>query len=305
MKLKRKIIITLLSIMIPILIVGCEASSQNKTVEKSIQAKGYFWKAQKGDDLVYLIGTMHPSKPNINYLNDTMKKVQKETDALALEVASPDKKTEEKLNKVINENLYLKKGEIKDSLTTEEGIKLDKILKSIDIKYEDVKTLTPTGLLRTIEAAILTKLGYQYEGTDAWLEGIYKNNYKKVVGLEDDIKHYNLLNSSTKDLKDTINQFNSKSIEETEKDLNECMYAFIKGDSNYMKEDVEENYKNDKQSYDKLIKNRNIDMTTNIDKLAKEDENYVVAVGAKHFFGPDSILKLLEDKGYKITKLKS
>lgn len=305
MKFTRRIIVMLLAIMIPILIVGCQASAQNKVVQKSIKAKGFFWKAEKGNDSIYLVGTMHPSKSNINYLNDTMKKIQKETDALAVETSSTNEKSREEILKYVNENRYLKEGEIKDLLTKEEGDKLDKILKSLNIKYQDVKNMTPMGVCNEIDNAILTKAGYQENGSDLWLENIYNSNYKKIVGLEDIENHYSLLNATTKKLKEDINSFNSKTIEEYEKTLNECMYAFVKGDSNYIRERQEKQYENDKESYDKLLKYRNIDMTNNIDKLAKEEDQYMVAVGTGHFFGPNNILKLLEEKGYKITKLKS
>ncbi|EPZ56605.1 traB family protein [[Clostridium] sordellii ATCC 9714] len=46
-------------------------------------------------------------------------------------------------------------------------------------------------------------------------------------------------------------------------------------------------------------------MVEKIDNLIKENENYAVAVGTMHFFGNDSIVKLLQEKGYKVTKLKS
>ncbi len=305
MKFTKKIIVTLVAIMIPILILGCQASAQNKLVQKPIKAKGFFWKAEKGNDSIYLVGTMHPSKSNINYLNDTMKKIQKETDALAVEVSSTNEKSVQEILKYIDENKYLKEGEIKDLLTKEEGDKLDKILKSLDIKYKDVKNMTPMGVCNEINYAILTKAGYQEDGSDIWLEDIYSSNYKKVIGLEDIKNHYSLLNSTTKKLKEDINSFNSKTVEEYEKTLNECMYSFIKGDSNYMRERQEKLFENDKESYDKVLTDRNIDMSNKIDKLAKEDDKYMVAVGTGHFFGPDNILKLLEDKGYKITKLKS
>ncbi|WP_373598176.1 TraB/GumN family protein [Paraclostridium bifermentans] len=305
MKFTKKIIVTLVAIMIPILILGCQASAQNKLVQKPIKAKGFFWKAEKGNDSIYLVGTMHPSKSNINYLNDTMKKIQKETDALAVEVSSTNEKSVQEILKYIDENKYLKEGEIKDLLTKEEGDKLDKILKSLDVKYKDVKNMTPMGVCNEINYAILTKVGYQEDGSDIWLEDIYSSNYKKVIGLEDIKNHYSLLNSTTKKLKEDINSFNSKTVEEYEKTLNECMYSFIKGDSNYMRERQEKLFENDKESYDKVLTDRNIDMSNKIDKLAKEEDEYMVAVGTGHFFGPDNILKLLEDKGYKITKLKS
>lgn len=44
-------------------------------------------------------------------------------------------------------------------------------------------------------------------------------------------------------------------------------------------------------------------MTEKIDVMVQEDKEYMVAVGYLHYFGEDSILKLLEAKGYTIKEV--
>lgn len=92
------------------------------------KANGFFWEAKKDDKVVYLVGTLHPAKENINYLNSTMEKILDNTDALALEVNLNDKEVLEKAQEIGKENLYLEKGELKDLLTKEEQVKFDKVL---------------------------------------------------------------------------------------------------------------------------------------------------------------------------------
>lgn len=301
----RKIMIVSIAIMITFLFVGCTTDAQEQAYKKSTLAKGFFWKATKDDKSIYLIGTMHPDKSNINYLNSTMEKVLNETDALALEINFSDEKVQKAIEKLDEENTYLKSDELKNLLTQPENEKLEKILESLDLKYEDVKNLTPESVLNLIISEIWTRAGYTGSTSDMYLQNIYNSNNKKIVSLETIEEQAKLTNLTTSDLKDFIKAFNAKTIESDIKDINEVMYAFIKGDSKFMEERVDNQYKQDEKQYNKILKDRNIKMANKIDELAKENNKYAIAVGTLHFFGKDSIIKQLEDKGYKVTKLKS
>ena len=52
-----------------------------------------------------------------------------------------------------------------------------------------------------------------------------------------------------------------------------------------------------------MITNRNKAMTKKIDELFLDNETYTVAVGALHFFGDESIIKMLENKGYTVNSI--
>lgn len=305
MKSFKKLMILSISIIMTFLFVGCSTEAQEKAYEKSTLAKGFFWKATKGDGSIYLIGTMHPDKLNINYLNNTMEKVLNETDSLALEINFSDEKVQETIEKLDEENTYLKSGELKDLLTEPEQEKLKKILESVDLNYNDVKNLTPKAVLSLITAEIYARAGYTGTTSDMYLQNIYNSNKKKIVSLETIEEQEELNDLTTMDLKDFIKAFNEKTIENDIKDINEVMDAFIKSDSKFMEDRVENQYRQDEEFYNKISKDRNIKMANKIDELAKENDNYAVAVGTLHFFGKDSIIKQLEDKGYKVTKLKS
>ncbi|RDC50027.1 TraB/GumN family protein [Acinetobacter sp. RIT592] len=303
MKRLKNLVIVMLLIIVPSFLVGCSASAQEKIDIQKDKAKGFFWEAKKDDKVVYLLGTLHPAKGNINYLNSTMEKILDDTDALALEVNLNDKEVLEKAQEIGKENLYLEKGELKDLLTKEEQVKFDKVLKDFNIEYNEVKYLSPEGFSSYIEEK-QEDGGFTYS-SDQWLKEIYENNKKSIVGLENAEEHYKLLYELTGSFKTFLAEYNSDLVGKGEKTMDEIGNEFIKGDSEYMEKRSEDLRKSNKELYEKLSKNRNIDMANEIDKLVQGDKRYVVAVGTLHYFGQDSILKQLEEKGYKITKLQN
>lgn len=277
---------------------------QEKIYIQKDKAKGFFWEAKKDDKVVYLIGTLHPAKGNINYLNSAMEKVLDNTDALALEVNLNDEKALEKGQQIGKENLYLEKGELKDLLTKEEQVKLNKVLNDFNIEYNEVKYLSPEGFSAYIEEKQEEHGGFTYS-SDQWVQEIYDTNKKNIVGLENVDDHYKLLYELTGDLKAFLAEYKPDLVDKGEQIMDEIGNAFIKGDSEYMEKRSEDLRKADKELYEKLSKNRNINMANEIDKLAQGDKRYAVAVGTLHYFGKDSILKQLEEKGYKINKLEN
>lgn len=182
----------MLLIIVPSFLVGCSASAQAKIYIQKDKAKGFFWEAKKDDKVVYLVGTLHLGKGNINYLNSTMEKILDNTDARALEVNLKDKEVLEKAQEIDKENLYLEKGELKDLLTKEEQVKLDKVLKDFNIEYNEVKYLSPDGFSSYIEEKQEEEGGFTCS-SDLWLQEIYETNKKDIVGLENAENHYKLL----------------------------------------------------------------------------------------------------------------
>jgi uncharacterized protein len=292
--------------MILALSVGCTPGTNQQTSEKpSVPMKGFFWKATKGNDDIYLVASMQPSKPDLDYLNSEMKTVLKDTNALALEINFTDKKTVEELQKQQQKELYLEKGELKDLLNKEEQNKLDEILKSLNLKYKDVENLSPSGFLSLIKQVEAEKAGLTGTSLNTFVADEYSKDKKKIVSLENNQTQVEILKKSTKDLTNYINSFSEDSLKETTTSMNEDMNAFIKGDYKFMENKANELYKKDKQAYEKQYKVRDLQMAKKIDLLAKEKDKYLVSIGAMHFFGNDNIIKNLEDIGYTVTELKN
>ena len=59
-----------------------------------------------------------------------------------------------------------------------------------------------------------------------------------------------------------------------------------------------------KQAYDMVFTNRNKSWVERFEKLSEENPaTYFVLVGAGHYFGPNNIRELLEQKGYTVEKI--
>ncbi|MEG2788336.1 MAG: TraB/GumN family protein [Romboutsia sp.] len=286
-------------IFIPIVFIVILFVAISPSIDK--KQNGYYWQAKKNNKTIYLIGTIHLYNDDTNFLSNNLKFVFNNTDALALELnLFSDEELINNFNKLNEELTYLNKGELKDSLNEKEKIKLDSILTELDLKYQDVKNLTPSGFKNLVDNTLAYQAGFSSIGLDSKLASMYMKAKRNIVSLETPQTQLDLLKCTDKDLKNLINNFD----DESKKGNNKVIKNFDEGNTNSLDDEAKRLYKKDINTYNSLLKNRNIQMTNKILKLANSNKRYAIAVGAMHFAGKDGIIKQLENNGYTVTKLK-
>ena len=146
--------------------------------------KGFIWEATKGNDSIYLVGTMHPAPNNVNFFNDKINNIIKETDGLATEIDLTDEKNIKELQDYVVNNFYLKNGEIKDLLTDDEEKILYNILLDYKLTYSDVSKLNSNGLIMALSNRSFTSNDFTGPMFDSLLQQKYRELNKEVIGFE-------------------------------------------------------------------------------------------------------------------------
>ncbi|WP_270531875.1 TraB/GumN family protein, partial [Paraclostridium sordellii] len=290
MKIFKKIAILILPIMALSLIGGCTLKGENQTSEKAtIKTKGFIWEAKKGKNYIYLAASNQPTKPNLDYLNEEMKIVLNKVDALALEINFTDKKTVKELQEKQQKELYLKDKELKNLLSKEEQKKLDEVLKTLNLKYKEVKNLSPSGFLSLVKQIEAEKTGLTGTTLTTFLAQRFSEEKKQIVSLESNNTQVELLKKSKSDLVRFINTYNENELKTITNSMKSSTEAYINGDYKYMENEFKNIYIKDKSDYDKQYKNRDIKIAKKIDALAKQDKKYIVSLGTMHYFGNNNV----------------
>lgn len=281
--------------------VGCGSSEKEDT---SNVAKGYQWKVEKDGKELYLIGTMHPINTSYDYFSDKILEIMKETDVLSVEV---NMSQEDML--LANARLVYSDGKTIENELSKEQIKtLKELCSDAGIDYEKLKVFKAQGVIQNISAVIYEKANLEMATFDDMLKDRYIKENKKVDQVENMEFQLNLMDKiqGIDQLKEMLDEYEKGKFEDLTKEETEyaknVMESYKNGDEKFMNEAIEMQKENE-DIYKALILDRNIGMVKKIEEYIKSDEKYALAVGALHFFGDDGIIKILEDKGYKITKL--
>lgn len=300
----KKVICIFIAIFI-FLGIGIYFTKINLETNLKPEAKGFQWEVTKDNKTMYLVGTMHPINKEYNYFNKNVNDIIRKTDVLAVEI-NPSK---EEISRVNSRSVYKNGKSIEDELDKIQIKNLKSMCSEIGVDYNNIKNLKPHIIMNNLEAVLYNKANLVMETFDDMLKNTIINNKKRVIELETMEFQMDLLSkiNGLESLKLILNNYKKGKFledgEETIKYSKELMDGYAKGDESVMEKAIELQKKNP-LSYRVMITNRNKVMTKKIDELFVDNETYTVAVGALHFFGDESIIKMLENKGYKVNPIK-
>lgn len=283
------------------LLVGC---SKEKKVDTKPEAKGFQWEVKKDDKSMYLIGTMHPINTDYEYFSSVVNNIVENTDVLAVEI-NP---SQDEILKANADGVYTGTKSVEDELSDKQIESLKSICKEIEVDYEKLKVLKSHIIVNNLQAVLYSKADLTMETFDDMLIEKSLKDTKKVIQLETMDFQMDLLDkvNGINALKQLLDEHKEGKFIESGKDIIDyskgLMEGYAKGDTTVMEEAIK-TQKTNPESYDLMIKDRNENMVKKMEEYFKEDKTYTIAVGALHFFGDDGIVKMMEDKGYTVSKM--
>lgn len=293
----RNVIASILATVMLVTLTGCASEKEEKPV-----AKGYMWKVENGENPMYLVGTMHPGSGDYTYINPTLEKVIDEVDVLGVEIDL----TKIDPNSHLDMQVYGENDSIENYLNENEITKLKQICSDIGADYNIVKTGKPATINTVLSSYSYSKAGLTGDVTlDQQLITAFNSKEKEVVELEDYKMQLDVISQIyTMDiLKEQINSYNGIEYFNEEIEYSKGLHdSFLNGTDEIPLKGIEGQQENP-EVYNLLIKNRNVGMTEKIEGYLKEDKQYIIAVGYMHYFGEDSVVNMLKEKGYTVERV--
>lgn len=257
------------------------------------------WRVDKGDSHVYLLGSIHVGSEDMYPLDKKIMDAYNESEEVAFEV-DLSKVNPMELMKLMN---YQDGTTLKEKISEENYNKLKKI-------FED-KGMPESVLLRMkLWAAALTAQQFKMMedgvansyGIDTYFMGKAEEDEKSVRELETAQYQMSLFEEFDK----VGNSFITYTLEsnETNGDVESMIKAWKEGDEKKLNEIINSSrldYPEFEKAFEKIIDERNDNMTKVVEDWLKEKKVIFIVVGAGHLIGERGIINQLSKKeGYKI-----
>ncbi|MCH4888279.1 TraB/GumN family protein [Acidaminobacter sp. JC074] len=311
-----KKIITLILCFVLVL-VGCQSNEANNqainneiSVEDTKEAvlpleygdyEGYMWEVSKGDATVYMFGSIHMADESLYPMSEKVEKAFYEADVLGVEADISDGKAVE-----ATLPLMLYKGEetVYDHLSPEGIEKFESICKEAGVNPLMLQRFKVWALGSNLLALQLSESPYSaLEGVDMYFLQKANEMEKEIAALEGLEYQINLINDFTDAEQESAFLLGLGTTEETVQDFNTMYELYLAADDEKMTEYLftgEGGFSDDVE--DKMLHDRNILMTEKIESYLETDKTYFVVVGLAHYLGEDSVIKMLNDKGYDVKR---
>ena len=276
----------------------------------------FAWEISSAEDssslnTLYMMGSIHFADASFYPLRKEIEDAFTHSNHLVVEL-DVNKISHAEYNQIVSENGLLEKGRsIEDTLSKETWLQLRQRLKSLNISYDAVKNYKPGILVLMLAATQVAQLGFDAGlGIDVYfLKKAAQRKDMQIVELETlrqqlslfiDIPDGELL------LRESL-----YSMDEAELMMADMVRFWKHGDAIKMNELLFEDALNDYPSfgkiYDSLFYERNRKMVTKIDDMLKHrsatKQTSFVVVGSGHLIGDKGIVKLLQEKGYRVKRL--
>lgn len=272
-----------------------EESSEEKRYG---DVKGFLWEVKKCDATVYMYGSIHVGQKDIYPLEKTVEDAFDSADVVVGEIDLNDTNV---MLSLANTLVYTNGDTALDHLSEEGKKKVEEVSKELDFNYNLLLKTKVWYLGSVLSSYQMKKAGYDANyGIDKYFFDKAKDN-KEIDELESAKFQFDLLNSFSDEEQERYFVSSMGTIEETKAVLDQLFDIYKQGDEEAMLEALGEEDKNSNY-YKKMILDRNKNMTLKIEEYLKTEKTYFVIAGLAHYIGDDGIVRMLEDKGYTVTR---
>ena len=275
------------------------------TSSKKTVATPAIWRVKGTHGTLYLFGSVHVMKPDVEWDTGKVKSAFDSADVLYLEIANVD-------DTAAAQPLLMQYGldpqhPLSEKISKEDLATLDSAVKAIGMPGETMmEPMRPWLVSMMLSVLPMAKAGFAPNtGIDMALLSQAKKANKQVKGFETMEDQVHLLADVPESEQITMLHKDLTELEKSTAQMNELVAAWQKGDVERIGAiDNEELATKYPAVYKRMVVDRNQRWADTLNGVLKDPGTgtVFVAVGAAHLAGPDSVIQMLEKDGWKVER---
>lgn len=276
-------------------------------VSLTAQAQSSVWKVSKGNDHLFIGGTVHILPPSEFPLPEEFQQAYKESDCIVLEAKLADASDADFQMNMMRQMTYANGKTISGFLTAKTQQQLKDYVSSLGVDLAMFEHFKPGFLVTMLALLEAKKAQLSGEGVDVFYSKQAKRDKKNITYLESaefqmkmiadmgigDEEHF--IKSNIEQMKDFKAMFTG------------LLKAWRAGDDQQLIKLAIKPMKDDPKTFKKLLTDRNRTWIPHIERMFADNgqstDKEFVLVGVAHLVGDKSVLTLLKNKGYYVEKL--
>lgn len=291
----KKIRLIILLAIASLVTVSCSILKTENTEET------FLWRVDDGGSHIFLLGSIHVAKPDMYPLDYRIEEAYKGSDIVAFEIDMA------KLDPLkLRDYMTNTDGRtLKEQISAENYEKLRQKFSAMGIPEDAMQRFKPWAAATTAQTLTLNQSGYEQTlGIDKFFMNKARQDGKKIRELESAEYQMGLLSGFDK-VGDSFIEYALESTGDPAAEVDRMVDAWKKGDKKALMNILDSaryDYPEFEEMFEKIIDERNDNMTKKIEDWLKEKKTIFIVVGAGHLIGERGIINQLKKTGkYKIT----
>ncbi len=267
-------------------------------------SKATLWQVRGDHNIVYLLGSIHVLPKQAYPLNPAIERAFDNSTAVAFEI-DLNRVTKATFKQAFGATAFYPTGDsLSKNLHSETVLLLERVLPVYGLSLKQVEQYRPWFLAETLNSRALNMAGFSESlGVDVHFYRKALTNHKPVLGLEtvhDQAQIFKGMDDAQNEryLLTTI-----YSLPVFPQIMAKLVKAWETGNVAALDQMVNQNKETDRQGHEALFSRRNAKWLPEIERLAHEQGNILVIVGAGHLVGSDGVVAQLKQAGYSVNQL--
>jgi uncharacterized protein YbaP (TraB family) len=260
------------------------------------------WVIRDKDSTIYLIGTLHLLRPEMEWNATKVKKTVTESSELWLEVENVDDQAAA-LPLIAQYGMDPTKT-LSSKLNAAQKEKLAKVAATYGVPLESLDPMRPWMAALTFSMLPWMKAGYDPNaGVDHVLRAQAEKEGDKIHGFETEEEQIRFLADLPESEQIVFLEQTLSDVEKGETQIEKLARAWMDGDNETIAGFLVKELKQEAPVlYEKLVVQRNIAWSKKIAEILNGSGVQQIAVGAAHLVGPDSLQVQLAKRGIKVER---
>lgn len=261
------------------------------------------WSLQGKTNKVYLLGSFHLLKAT-ETLPAAIDSAYADAEALLMEIDMDDLDAAQMQQDVVDLAMLPPDQTLQQQLGPETYGQFVSKLRPLNVDPALLDHFRPWFAAITLVQVQLMKLGFDSgSGVEMRLTQRATEDHKPIRGLETAREQLEIMARLPDKQQREFLLYSVEDAERTASELDAMLNAWRRGDVTTMAKLLQEGFDEYPDLYRPLTVERNRKWIPQIEQLLDDKDDYLVVVGALHLVGKDSVIDLLERKGYKMKQL--
>jgi uncharacterized protein YbaP (TraB family) len=272
----------------------------------AVNAAPALWVSEKDGHKTYFLGSVHLLPKDVVWYGPKIKSAFESANEVIFEIDMSDPQMQSKAVSLMGPHVRLPIGQTLKTILNEETYKRSmQIAKNLlGAPEAGVAGLQPWFLSLQFAVVSMTKMGLDPNaGVDKVILKMAVAKKIKISGLETIETQMNIIARQKMPVQITMLEDTLDQLDDLPKYMNKLLDAWKAADESIMVRSFLDDMKESPEFYDTILVKRNKAWVPVLEKLMAKKQNNFVVVGTAHLVGEDSILKMLKDKGYKISRV--
>jgi uncharacterized protein len=275
----------------------------SSAAQTTAAGKHFLWTVRSGANVLYLAGSVHALSADAYPLPAVFEKAFEASGTLVEELDLADAASLSAVPMLLARGLYGDGRTFEGVVSKETATMVAQYFKQTGLPMEMIRPMKPWMVMLMLTAVEVQKAGLDASlGLDKYFYDKAMAAKKPVIGLETaefqidrfdkmpDVVQEQMLRSTLADLDAQSNELKS------------MILAWQRGDTATLEKSVRSSFAAYPAAYTSLIAERNRNWMPQLQMCLSSPTPCFVVVGAAHMVGPDGLLALLQQQGYKVEQ---